>query len=181
MVKGMLSIHIGIVSSLGCVTSSPSSHVSSSLPLCCHRMSYPGHVIIPHRCCLVIIFAGVVIAPSLLSSRVLVMLFLCRGLLVLCLSHLSCHHPCPSCIIIVPHRRSVIVLCVSKVGWDEQGGVLTRVPCHCLCLFMGAGHRLCPFSGVLCHLGLRWWLLWLVRWRCHVTIGCSIVGCVLWL
>jgi len=122
MVKGMLSIHIGIVSSLGCVTSSPSSHVSSSLPLCCHRMSYPGHVIIPHRCCLVIIFAGVVIAPSLLSSRVLVMLFLCRGLLVLCLSHLSCHHPCPSCIIIVPHRRSVIVLCVSKVGWDEQGG-----------------------------------------------------------
>jgi len=65
----------------------------------------------PHCCC-----------PHVLSSRVLVMSFLCHGLLVLCLSHLSCRCPCPSCVVLVPRRRSVIVLCVSKVGWDERGG-----------------------------------------------------------
>jgi len=58
---------------------------------------------------------------SFSSSRVLVVLFLCRGLLVLCLSRLSCRRPCPSCVVIVPHCQSVVVLWVSKVGWDEHG------------------------------------------------------------
>jgi len=40
-----------------------------------------------------------------------------------------CHrHPCPGCVVIVPCCQSVIVLCVSKVGWDELRGVLTMVP-----------------------------------------------------
>jgi len=60
--------------------------------------------------------------PHVSSSHVLVVSFLCRGLLILCLSHLSRRRPCPSCIVIVPHRRSVVVLWVSKVGWDEHGG-----------------------------------------------------------
>ena len=38
------------------------------------------------------------------------------------------HHPCPGHVVIVPQRQSVIVLCVSKVGWDEPRGVLTVVP-----------------------------------------------------
>ena len=181
MVKGMSSIHVGIVSSLGRVTLLPSSHVSSS-PLHCRCVSYPGRVVVPHQCRLVVVFVGVVVTSLLSSSHVLVMSFLCRGLLVLCLSHLSCHCPCPSCIVVVPRRWSIIVLCVSKVGWDEWGGgVLTGVPrCH-LCLFVGAGHHLCLFLGVLCHLGLRWWSLWLVTWHCHIAIGCSVVGCVPWL
>jgi len=79
-------------------------------------------VVVPRQCRLIVVFAGVVIASSLLSSRVLVMLFLCRGLLVLCLSHLSRRRPCPSCIVVVPRRWSIIMLCVSKVGWDERGG-----------------------------------------------------------
>jgi len=37
------------------------------------------------------------------------------------------------------------------------------------------------FSSVLHHLWLSWWSLWLMTWRCHIAIGCSIVGCVLWL
>ena len=180
MVKGMSSIHVGIVSLLGRVASSPSSRVLSS-PLRCRRVSYSGHVVVPRRCRLVVVFAGVVVASSLSSSCVLVMSFLCHGLLVLCLSRLSCHRPCPSCIVVVPHCRSVVVLCVSKVGWDERGGVLTGVPRHHLCPFVGAGHRLCLFSGVLRRLGLRWWSLWLVTWRCHVAIGCSVVSCVPWL
>ena len=117
----MSSIHIGVVSSLGHVTSSPSSHMSSS-PLRCCRVSYPGCVVIPHWCCLVLVFTGVVVASSLSSSRVLVVSFLCRGLLVLCVSHLSRRRPCPSCIVVVPHHWSIVVLCVSKVGWDEHGG-----------------------------------------------------------
>jgi len=126
MVKGMLLIHIGVVSSLGHVASSPFSHMSSSPLRCCH-VSYPGCVVVSHRCCLIVVFAGVVVTLSLSSSCVLVMLFFCRGLLILCLSGLSCHHPCPSCIIVVPRCWSVVMLCVSKVGWDEQGGVLTGV------------------------------------------------------
>jgi len=141
MVKGMLSIHVGIMLLLGHVTLSPSLHVLSS-PLCCCHMSYPGCIIVPCQCRLVVIFAGVVVASLLLSLRVLVVSFLCHGLLILCLSCLSHCHPCPSCVIIVPCHWSVVVLCVSKVGWDEWRGVLTRVPCHCLCLFMGAGHSL---------------------------------------
>ena len=180
MVKGMLSIHVGVVSSLGHVALSPSSCMST-LPLHCCHVSYPGCVIVPRWCRLVVVFAGVVVASSLSSSRVLVMSFLCRGLLVLCLSRLSCHHPCPSCVVVVPHRRSIVVLCVSKVGWDEWGGVLTGVPHRRLCPFAGAGHHLCLFLGVLRHLGLHWWSLWLVTWRCHIAIGCSVVGCVLWL
>jgi len=130
-------------------------------------------VLLSPRCC----------HPHVLSSRVLVVSFLCRGLLVLCLSHLSHCCPCPSCVIVVPCHRSVVVLCVSKVGWDEHGGggVLTRVPRRRLCPFVGAGHHLCSFSGVLRHLGLHWWSLWLVMWCCHVAVGCSIVGCVPWL
>jgi len=121
MVKGMSSIHVGIVSSLGCVASSPSLRMSS-LPLCCRCVSYPGRVVIPRWCRLVVVFAGVVIASSLLSSHVLVVSFLCRGLLVLCLSRLSHCRPCPSCIVVVPCHWSIVVLCVSKVGWDEWGG-----------------------------------------------------------
>jgi len=75
MVKGMSLIHVGIVSSLGCVTSLPSLHVSL-LPLHCHCVSYRGHVIVPHWHHLIIIFAGVIIASLLLSSRVLVVLSL---------------------------------------------------------------------------------------------------------
>jgi len=56
------------------------------------------------------------------SLHVLVVSFLCHGLLILCLSHLSRRCPCPSCIIVVPRCRSVIMLCVSRVGWDERGG-----------------------------------------------------------
>jgi len=177
MVKGMSLIHVSVVSSLGHVALSPSSCMSSS-PLHCRHVLYPGCVIIPRQCRLVIVFTGVVVASSLSSSHVLVMSFLCCGLLVLCLSHLSHHHPCPSCIVIVPHHWSIVVLCVSKVGWDEWGGVLTGVPHHRLCPFMGAGHCLCLFLGVLCHLGLCWWSLWLVTWHCHVTV---VVGCVPWL
>jgi len=151
MVKGMLSIHIGIVLLLGCVALSPSSHMSL-LPLHCCCMSYPGHVIVPHRCRLIVVV--LTCCPCMLSSCVLVMLSLCHGLLVLCLSHLSRHCPCPSCVIVVPCRWSVIVLCVSKVGWDEWGG----------------GYS----PGC-------WWSLWLMTWCCHVTVGCSIVGCVPWL
>ena len=72
MLKGMSSIHVGIVLLLGHVTSSPSSHVSSS-PLCCRCMSYHGCVIVPRRRHLVIIFTGVIVASLLLSSRDLVM------------------------------------------------------------------------------------------------------------
>ena len=128
-------------------------------------------LLLPRRC-----------RPCMSSLRVLVMSFLCCGLLVLCVSRLSCRHPCPSCVIVIPCCRSIVVLCVSKVGWDERGGgVLTGVPHRRLCPFVGAGHRLCSFSGVLCRLGLRWWSLWLVTWHCHVAVGCSIVGCVPWL
>jgi len=71
MVKGMSSIHVGVVSLLGCVASSPSLCVSS-LPLCCHCMSYRGHVIVPRQRLLVVIFAGVIVTSSLSSSCVLV-------------------------------------------------------------------------------------------------------------
>ena len=128
MVKGMSSIHISIVSSPGCVALSPSSCMSS-LPLCCHHVLYPGPVVgttslppsqvLSSPCCC---------HHHVSSSHVLVMLSLCHGLLVLCLSYLSHCCPCPSHIIFVPHHRSVIMLCVSKVGWDEWRGVLTRVP-----------------------------------------------------
>ena len=172
MVKGMLSIHIGIVLLLGHVALLPSSGMSLSPLRCCH-MSYPGHVIVPHWRRLIIVV--LTCCPCMLSSCVLVMLSLCHGLLVLCLSRLSRHCPCPSCVIVVPCHWSIIVLCVSKVGWDEWGGgVLTRVlvvivahdvvlPCcrwlfHCwLCAMvvggrwrqwlLGAGDRCCG-----------WWL-----------------------
>jgi len=110
MVKGMSLIHVGVVSSLGHVASSPSSHVSSS-PLCCRCMSYRGCVIVPcwHR--LVVIFAGVVIASSLSSSCVVLA---CPGHVVLVLAMSSLSH--------------IVVLCVNKVGWDEWREALTRVP-----------------------------------------------------
>jgi len=88
MVKGMSSIHISIVSSLGHVTSSPSSHVSSS-PLHCRCVSYRGRVVIPHRRCLIIIFAGVVIALSLLSLHVVLA---CPGHVVLVLAESLLSH-----------------------------------------------------------------------------------------
>jgi len=112
--------------------------------------------------------------PRMSSLRVLVVSFLCCGLLILCLSHLSHRCPCPSCVVVVPHHWSIVVLCVSKVGWVgmSREGVLTRVPHRRLCPFMGAGHHLCLFSGVLRRLGLRWWSLWLVTWCCHVAVGC---------
>jgi len=61
MVKGMSSIHVGVMSSLGYVASSPSLRVLSS-PLRCRRMLYRGCVMVPCCCC-----------PRMLSSHVLVM------------------------------------------------------------------------------------------------------------
>jgi len=80
-----------------------------------------------------------------------VVLCLCRRLCTCCCHLAACHHhvswscrcgaasslsvvvpchrcPCPGRIIVVPCHRSVVVLCVSKVGWDEPRGVLTMVP-----------------------------------------------------
>jgi len=157
MVKGMSSIHVSIVSSLGRVASSPSSCMSSS-PLRCCRVLYPGRVVIPRWCCLIVVFAGVVVTSSLLSSCVLVMLFLCHGLLVLCLSHLSHRRPCPSCIVLVPHHRSVVVLCVSKVGWDEHGGGGTH---------RGASSLLVSIRGC--------WPLFVFIFRCSSLSGVALV------
>ena len=74
MVKGLLLLHVGVMLLLGCVTSSPSLCMLSSPH--CHPVLYPGHVVIPCRRRLIIIFVGVVVASLLSSSHVLVVLSL---------------------------------------------------------------------------------------------------------
>ena len=124
----------------------------STLALPCHRL---------HGCC-----RHLVIVILVCPGHVVLVLWPPRLVSFLDQPSLSC----PSCVIIVPHHQSVIVLM-------NRGGVLTGVPHHRLCPFMGVGYCLCSFSGVLCRLGLHWWSLWLMMWHCHVTVGCFIVGC----
>jgi len=145
MVKGMLLIHVGIVLLLGCVASSPSSCVLS-LPLRCCHVLYPGHVVV--TCCILVVLLFVVTCCILvmLLSRVISWSCCCSTSAPPCCHLCRCCHrlvvivltccprmswlcrPCPSRIVIVPHHRSVVMLCVSKVGWNEWRGVLTRVP-----------------------------------------------------
>jgi len=89
MVKGMSSIHVGVVSSLGHVASSPSSCMLSS-PLHCRCVLYRGRV--------VIIIVGVIVTSSLSSSRVVLT---CPGHVVLVLAMSSLSHvigPSSSCV-----------------------------------------------------------------------------------
>ena len=80
---------------------------------------YTGVVLsFPHRC------------HHMSWLHVLVVLLLCRGILVVMLCHVVI-----SCIVVVvvPHRWSIVILCLSRMGWEERGtggthrGVLTMM------------------------------------------------------
>jgi len=81
--------------------------------LCCHCLIIFTHLIIVIMCCCVIV---VPCPPH------------CNIVLCPCHDIVPCHCPCLGHAVIVPCCWSIIVLWVSKVGWEEQRGVLTVVP-----------------------------------------------------
>jgi len=133
--RGMLTRHclrmcVPVVSSLG--------HIASSL---CRRWAVSPH---RRRC-----MSGHVIVVPCAPRRVVV---------------LSWSHRCavlssslPSCVVIVPCRQSVVVQCLSKVSWEEQGmgvthhGLLTTmmndvIICHLVATSPSATWHLDPVS-----------------------------------
>ena len=152
---------VPVVSSLGHVASL-SSHV---LSLCRHW------AVLPH-------------CHRHVSGHVVVVPCAPRRIIVLSWSHrCAVSSSLPSCVIIVPRRRSVVVQCLSKVCWEEQGmgvthhGLLTTtmnddIVCHLVAMSPSAMWHLDPVSekwmggGELSHLGSslpvsvhRCWLL----------------------
>jgi len=85
-------------------------HPHRRLRACCRRLAACRHCVSWSCCCSTLALCH---RGAALSSSVIV----------------PCHRcPCPGCVIVVPCRQSIIVLCVSKVGWDKLRGVLTMVP-----------------------------------------------------
>ena len=136
--------------------------VTSSLSSCVVSWSCCRSTLVPprhhlRRCC----------HPRVSSLCVLVVSFLCCGLLILCLSRLSCRCPCPSC---------VIVLCVSKVGTHRGASLLLVSICGCWPSFVFV-FRCSSLSGValvvvVAHdmvLPRRHWLFHC--WLCAMVVG----------
>ena len=195
----MSLIHVGIMLSLGHVALFPSLCMSSS-PLHYHCVLYPGCLFIVVMCCILVTSSFHVSATLSSSSQVLLLPCLCHPCISWscrpCVSwschscavaSLSCVFLASAVIVLVPCCWPVVMLCVSKVGWDEWRGyspgclVITCVHLQVLAIICEWWGCLCSFLGVLHHLGLCWWLLWLMTWCCHVAVGCSIVGCMPWL
>ena len=112
MVKGMSLIHISIVSLLGRVALLPSLRMSLCVVSwsCRHSAAVPPHC---HLCgC---------------CHRLIVVVLACHPHVSwLCCScamaSSSCVFLASATVVLVPHHRFIIMLCVSKVGWDEWGG-----------------------------------------------------------